>query len=506
MKTRSAYNPKPYTAPVFQSVLDEQSGTTVAYTVASGTDRFLVVSVMRRGGSTISITYNGVSMTQIGSGLASVWNAGDTLYQFGLVAPATGSNNIVITHNGTLVRWSADCYNGVNQSTPTSNPTSHQSASAAPQTISVTPSQNSWIVASGWINSAGSITPDSNSTYRTNTSTNGRSSIFDSNSLQVSTYALGYTDNYSGDLLAFALILDTGITGATSPTKAYYPLNGNSTDYSGNGNNGTDTAITYPQGKFGQAAKWGATSGIESNTVITGTGDITISCWVNIPSLSSFQALVFIGAEVSGQSIGLANDNTANKIRATVFGASNASTDIPINQWCLVTGVWTAGNTSYLYINGQLKVTSTGLSYNISGGKTEIGRNIPLTSGLPSGSLIDEVIIESRAWTPAEVSTYYRKSMLNYRQRSFGAIIAMVLTALKGTFTLTGKNTTYNTTLKANKGSFSLLGKIVNFILTGTSWSNQTKNTSTWTNATKNTSTFTNQSKNSSSWTNQSKS
>lgn len=183
----------------FQSKLDQQSGTTVALDVGSASGRFLVVNVMRRSGSTISVTYNGVSMTQLGS-LASLWNGGDTSFIFYLANPASGSNNIVITHNGTLVRWTAACYNGT-LATPT-NFTTAQSASSAAQSVSVNPSSSSWIVGGGWIGGAGFSTPDANTTHRT---ADNSSAIFDSNSEKTSSYAIGYSDSVAGDLLAFAL-------------------------------------------------------------------------------------------------------------------------------------------------------------------------------------------------------------------------------------------------------------------------------------------------------------
>lgn len=194
----------------FQSKLDQQSATTVALDVGSATGRFLVVNVMRRAGTTISVTYNGVSLTQLGS-LASLWSVGDTSFIFYLASPASGSNDIVVTHDGTLIRWTAACYNGAN-GTP-ANFTTAQSASAAAQSVSVTPTTPSWIIGGGWFGGGGFATPDANTTHRT---ADNSSAIFDSNSVQSSAYAIGYSDSIAGDLLAFALkpsisfsILDT---------------------------------------------------------------------------------------------------------------------------------------------------------------------------------------------------------------------------------------------------------------------------------------------------------
>lgn len=192
----------------FQAKIDEQAGTTVAVNVGTMTNGFLLVSIMMRSGTTISVTYGGVSMTQLANQITSLWSATDTLYQFVLKNPTAGSNNVVITQNGTLVRWCAAWYSGVNQTTPTANAGNHQSNAAAAQSISVTPSQTAWIVGSGWINTT-SITADANTTWRTDTVANGRSSIFDSNANKSSAYAIGYSTAVAGDLCAFALIPDS---------------------------------------------------------------------------------------------------------------------------------------------------------------------------------------------------------------------------------------------------------------------------------------------------------
>lgn len=189
----------------FQSKLDEQAGTTVAFDVGSGTNRWAMVSVMRRSGSTISATYAGISMTQIGS-LASTWNAGDTLYIFVLSNPTSGSNNIVITHNGTLVRWNAAAYNGVNQTTvsSTSNVTTNTTAVSGTLTVSVTPTTPGWIVAGQWANVNTTYTADGNTTLRTSQASNV---VIDSNAQKSSAYAIGGTaDNNGVDMIGFALL------------------------------------------------------------------------------------------------------------------------------------------------------------------------------------------------------------------------------------------------------------------------------------------------------------
>jgi len=69
----------------------------------------------------------------------------------------------------------------------------------------------------------------------------------------------------------------------SATTKLLLHLNGNSTDVSGNGNNGTDANITYGlgNGKFFAGAGFnGTTSKIRCSSAISFTGNFTISFWI----------------------------------------------------------------------------------------------------------------------------------------------------------------------------------------------------------------------------------
>lgn len=63
-----------------------------------------------------------------------------------------------------------------------------------------------------------------------------------------------------------------------------YHLNGNSIDYSGNGQNGADTNISYAAayGKFGQGAAFnGSSSKINIRAITTLTGNFFIAFWIS---------------------------------------------------------------------------------------------------------------------------------------------------------------------------------------------------------------------------------
>lgn len=111
---------------------------TISHTVGSGSNRALVVLVHTIGGDLMSsgtVTYGGVSM---GSPVLAAASA--NTYAFVLVAPASGTANIVITFNGgdTYANAVAASFSGVDQSTPVSATASFTNGFAAsPRSLSI---------------------------------------------------------------------------------------------------------------------------------------------------------------------------------------------------------------------------------------------------------------------------------------------------------------------------------------------------------------------------------
>jgi hypothetical protein len=112
------------------------SGVKIATTTIvnnSTTNRYLIVSFGFSSNSTTtsSVTYNGVSMTQLSSSTDSSQKTRQEIW--GLVAPAVGSNDLVSTFSGTttptVIMWST--FNYINQSTPTEYPYSTTSPQIA---------------------------------------------------------------------------------------------------------------------------------------------------------------------------------------------------------------------------------------------------------------------------------------------------------------------------------------------------------------------------------------
>jgi hypothetical protein len=123
---------------------DSASGAlsiTQAYT-CTGSNRFLIVYVADQQGDTVTgVTYSGTAMTQL-SKISRNPNAGSLqIYAYGIIAPATGSNNIIATRTGTAgtIAVAPISYTGVNQSiTPDAVAATNGSGAATTITTSIT--------------------------------------------------------------------------------------------------------------------------------------------------------------------------------------------------------------------------------------------------------------------------------------------------------------------------------------------------------------------------------
>lgn len=200
-----------------------------------------------------------------------------------------------------------------------------------------------------------------------------------------------------------------------SNTKLLLHLNGNSTDSSGNGNNGTDTNITYSQanGRFGMGAGFTTGSSIVNSTPIgTVNADKTISIWAKIviDYTSNANTQIFslnfntvaysiyhgINAGVSyfyetRDRNGISSDYAMFYNPTAAHGFYNLLMTL-------------SGTTLTFYIDGNQFGQTT---INTGNGATDSGTGYKIVNG---GCNVDEVIIENRAWSASEVKKYYTNS------------------------------------------------------------------------------------------------
>jgi len=135
----------------------------------SGSDRFLVVGIRHNTSAvTFTVTYNSVSMTEIGSG--QLFN-GDTnrMRLFYLINPASGSNTVSVTPSASdYFQWSVASYNGVDQASQPDSSNSGETSGVSTHPISTTVvAEDSWMVGvwggGGWNITAGTGTTERSS-------------------------------------------------------------------------------------------------------------------------------------------------------------------------------------------------------------------------------------------------------------------------------------------------------------------------------------------------------
>lgn len=211
-------------------------------------------------------------------------------------------------------------------------------------------------------------------------------------------------------------------------TKLLLHLNGNSNDSSGNGNNGTDTSISYGKqyGKFNDGASFnGSTSYIKilNSPSLNLTSNFTFSVWFKKNSSTTKQILIKWGR---GSTLTRCQYhmwvNNNNKLSLFVRQSNGIDLEIadtstiPVGVWTLVT--FTGDSSSLkIYVNSLLKNAVAWSGYfNVPTTPNDLGVGVKIDDGYPADpayfdGLMDEIIIENRAWTYQEVLKYYTNAL-----------------------------------------------------------------------------------------------
>ena len=206
------------------------------------------------------------------------------------------------------------------------------------------------------------------------------------------------------------------------------PFNGNSTDESGNGYNGSVGGSSLITDRFGHAnsafAFDGITNYISLAKLLPDQSTLSISAWINPTGNTTNYGYVFFDGNANcGNDLGLVYWNNTIRIVATKSGAilnginGSAQATLPSNSfngWFHI--VWTMTSTqSKIYLNGNLAST-----INISG--SNVGYHFTPTlgcfndgGGAPCGSSkasfykggIDDIRVYNRLLSPSEVSLLY---------------------------------------------------------------------------------------------------
>ena len=170
-------------------------------------------------------------------------------------------------------------------------------------------------------------------------------------------------------LLASAVMTAAALTStaASAGLLAYYPLNGNTNDTSGNGYNGTGISISSTTDRFGTANGAYYFSGASSITVasIPLPGSVTFSAWATF-SLTGGGNMLFntgpygIGPDIFYHSPGIVSWNTWNT-NANAFGSipANASNGNYHNYTVVLDSTAPVASGASLYFDGFLLGTAS---------------------------------------------------------------------------------------------------------------------------------------------------
>ena len=259
-----------------------------------------------------------------------------------------------------------------------------------------------------------------------------------------STLTVGhYLTNYGGGLYDQVRIFNRGISSSEVTTLynetknttntlqilgdtsciATYPLDGSSTDLSGN-YDGTDANILYKYdgsptnvdfgvgGKSLYGARFNGSSSYINLNHNTTYSDLTMSAWVNVTSTSSRQAIFgkwwdgssrsIIFMMESGGALKLLTSSTGNNTIVTTGGTLTA------NTWHFVCFTFESGGDINITIDGSTTTIAQNTSINNNNQNWLIGME-DSRGGLKFNGSIDQVRIYSTALTDSQVTQLYEE-------------------------------------------------------------------------------------------------
>ncbi|MEF8856354.1 MAG: LamG-like jellyroll fold domain-containing protein [Haloplanus sp.] len=204
--------------------------------------------------------------------------------------------------------------------------------------------------------------------------------------------------------------------GLSTDLEAYYPLDGNADDVSGNGYDGTlNGGVSYTSGQVGQAASFdGSTTRITANhddETLAARTDISVSMWVYPTAYdgSAYNGIVgshqnsnpyhgWAIAENKSGNLGLWSDSS---------GWSNTSQSLPLGEWThIVVTRGVADANATVYVNGSEVTTAAWQLPSDNDRPLFIGDRAD-DEGPPFNGLIDDVRIYSRVLSASEVQSLY---------------------------------------------------------------------------------------------------
>lgn len=210
--------------------------------------------------------------------------------------------------------------------------------------------------------------------------------------------------------------------------KGYYPLDTDSVDYSGIGNNGTDTTIDYGAG-YGlvvAGARFNATNGhIELTDTGLDTTTFSIGGWLYLTGRTDWATITnketsnvnrnwWIGLSPSGGYLGSTQYNlqflAGNGTTADVFNVYS-STVLALNTWYHFT-ITHSGTENKIYINGALENTQTYTGTVSTAGNTiRLGGYNGDSGSLRHAGYLDEIFYTNAILSSTQIASLYNAGL-----------------------------------------------------------------------------------------------
>ena len=222
------------------------------------------------------------------------------------------------------------------------------------------------------------------------------------------------------------------LASATYPitNTAYYKLDGNATDSSGNGNNGAESNVTWANGRFGQAAVFNSTSQIVVSTI---SSIKSYSFWIKGGAIGNNYGRRLFGLDSSGYTNCVTYIGNATSRVGVVDGSGNVyySDLISDGNWHHAVVTTNGTDTLKIYTDGNLSSTNS-TSY-FTSSFTHIGSD---NSNRQFSGSLDQIRIFSTELSSSQVSELYNE----HYQTKFtdGSDTAIVFTEGTGTVTFSG--------------------------------------------------------------------
>jgi hypothetical protein len=241
----------------------------------------------------------------------------------------------------------------------------------------------------------------------------------------------------------------------------WWPLDGNTNDYSVNGNNGVPTSITYANGKIGQAASFNEANSIITTNVslLNNIGSYTFALWAYVTS-TTFQSLmgqddlIEFGIYTTNNLYLWQGGRTVDWVWDTV--------NYPLNNWYHITVVARLGSPFTLYINGQQVATGSNvIAATTSVRPFNIGNQTFSTGTQRWGGLLNDVRVYNHALSKKEINELVKAKVLHYTFNKDDGAVVYNSTGLKKNGTVLGATWT-------NEGYDFISGNINSTIISNT--------------------------------------